>query len=164
MEEASAKPRSRICERFGGSVHSRASAPCQRQHQRSGFKVCNGIRKCARRSRVLGTHATEQARSTAHSCNTDKVRLRSMSMWGISRPGRISGLAHFCEHMLFLGGEISDENSYSAFLNEHGGSSMDLDGKHKLLFRCHAPHLLMRSIALRNSSWRHRSLRARPAD
>mmetsp|Transcript_23631 Transcript_23631/g.37719 ORF Transcript_23631/g.37719 Transcript_23631/m.37719 type:complete len:1069 (+) Transcript_23631:271-3477(+) len=41
-----------------------------------------------------------------------------------SDPHDVPGLAHFLEHMLFLGTEkYPDENSYSAFLNEHGGSS-----------------------------------------
>lgn len=41
-----------------------------------------------------------------------------------SDPDEIPGLAHFCEHMLFLGTDkYPDENSYSAFLNAHGGSS-----------------------------------------
>lgn len=39
-------------------------------------------------------------------------------------PVELPGLAHFCEHMLFLGTEkYPDENSYSAFLSSHGGSS-----------------------------------------
>ncbi|TMW67012.1 hypothetical protein Poli38472_012128 [Pythium oligandrum] len=41
-----------------------------------------------------------------------------------SDPDDIPGLAHFCEHMLFLGTEkYPDENSYSGFLTSHGGSS-----------------------------------------
>ncbi|KAK1946180.1 Insulin-degrading enzyme [Phytophthora citrophthora] len=41
-----------------------------------------------------------------------------------SDPEELPGLAHFCEHMLFLGTEkYPDENSYSAFLNARGGSS-----------------------------------------
>ncbi|CAN0048275.1 unnamed protein product [Phaeothamnion confervicola] len=39
-------------------------------------------------------------------------------------PEHAQGLAHFCEHMLFLGTEkFPDETAYSAFLNAHGGSS-----------------------------------------
>ena len=45
-------------------------------------------------------------------------------------PGRedhgkpIDGLAHFCEHMLFLGTEkYPNENSYNQYLSEHGGHS-----------------------------------------
>lgn len=41
-----------------------------------------------------------------------------------SDPEEIPGLAHFLEHMLFLGTEkFPDENSYSAFLSANGGSS-----------------------------------------
>ncbi|DAZ92511.1 TPA: hypothetical protein N0F65_012741 [Lagenidium giganteum] len=41
-----------------------------------------------------------------------------------SEPDAIPGLAHFCEHMLFLGTQkYPDENSYHAFLSAHGGSS-----------------------------------------
>lgn len=39
-------------------------------------------------------------------------------------PEEIPGLAHFCEHMLFLGTEkYPDENDYSVYLNKHAGSS-----------------------------------------
>lgn len=39
-------------------------------------------------------------------------------------PVELPGLAHFCEHMLFLGTKkYEQENEYSKFLNEHGGSS-----------------------------------------
>ena len=39
-------------------------------------------------------------------------------------PDDLPGLAHFLEHMLFLGTEkYPDENVYSKFLSEHGGSS-----------------------------------------
>ncbi|KAE8996936.1 Insulin-degrading enzyme [Phytophthora rubi] len=41
-----------------------------------------------------------------------------------SDPEELPGLAHFCEHMLFLGtAKYPDENSYSVFLNARGGSS-----------------------------------------
>ena len=41
-----------------------------------------------------------------------------------SDPDELPGLAHFLEHMLFLGTEkYPDEGSYQAFLTEHGGSS-----------------------------------------
>ena len=36
----------------------------------------------------------------------------------------VHGIAHFCEHMLFLGTEAyPDESSYKAFLSKHGGGS-----------------------------------------
>ncbi|KAL5021570.1 hypothetical protein ScPMuIL_000725 [Solemya velum] len=39
-------------------------------------------------------------------------------------PWEIPGLAHFCEHMLFLGTKkYPEENEYTKFLNENGGSS-----------------------------------------
>lgn len=42
----------------------------------------------------------------------------------MSDPNDLPGLAHFCEHMLFLGTEkYPSENAYSQFLNEHGGNS-----------------------------------------
>lgn len=42
----------------------------------------------------------------------------------MSDPKHIPGLAHFCEHMLFLGTEkYPEENEYTKFLSEHGGSS-----------------------------------------
>uniref|UniRef100_A0A674NK77 Insulin-degrading enzyme n=1 Tax=Takifugu rubripes TaxID=31033 RepID=A0A674NK77_TAKRU len=42
----------------------------------------------------------------------------------LSDPVNISGLAHFCEHMLFLGTKkYPKENEYSQFLSEHAGSS-----------------------------------------
>eukprot|EP00512_Aurantiochytrium_limacinum_P014203 CAMPEP_0171572964 /NCGR_PEP_ID=MMETSP0961-20121227/4470_1 /TAXON_ID=87120 /ORGANISM="Aurantiochytrium limacinum, Strain ATCCMYA-1381" /LENGTH=1056 /DNA_ID=CAMNT_0012127979 /DNA_START=31 /DNA_END=3198 /DNA_ORIENTATION=- len=41
-----------------------------------------------------------------------------------SDPEEIPGLAHFLEHMLFLGTEkFPDENSYSSYLSENGGRS-----------------------------------------
>lgn len=37
-------------------------------------------------------------------------------------PKEIPGLAHFCEHMLFLGTQkYTEENAYTAFLSQHGG-------------------------------------------
>lgn len=42
----------------------------------------------------------------------------------MSDPVEIPGIAHFCEHMLFLGTEkYPDENGYSSFLSKNGGSS-----------------------------------------
>lgn len=39
-------------------------------------------------------------------------------------PRELSGLAHFCEHMLFMGTEkYPCENEYNKYLSEHGGSS-----------------------------------------
>ena len=41
-----------------------------------------------------------------------------------SDPEEAPGLAHFCEHMLFLGTEkYPDEAEYNAYLNQNGGMS-----------------------------------------
>ena len=42
----------------------------------------------------------------------------------MSNPKEVEGLAHFLEHMLFLGTEkYPIENAYSQYLNAHGGGS-----------------------------------------
>ncbi|CRK98493.1 CLUMA_CG011850, isoform A, partial [Clunio marinus] len=42
----------------------------------------------------------------------------------MSDPTEIPGIAHFCEHMLFLGTKkYPDENGYSSFLSKNGGTS-----------------------------------------
>lgn len=42
----------------------------------------------------------------------------------LSDPADVPGIAHFCEHMLFLGTEkYPQENDYNKFLSEHGGGS-----------------------------------------
>ncbi|XP_071090018.1 insulin-degrading enzyme-like [Haliotis cracherodii] len=57
--------------------------------------------------------------------DTDKsAAAMNVNIGHMSDPTDLPGLAHFCEHMLFLGTEkYPDENEYSKFLNEHGGSS-----------------------------------------
>lgn len=45
-------------------------------------------------------------------------------MGSLFDPKEIPGIAHFCEHMLFLGTEkYPIENAYSQYLSEHGGHS-----------------------------------------
>ncbi|XP_011313592.1 insulin-degrading enzyme, partial [Fopius arisanus] len=42
----------------------------------------------------------------------------------MSDPAELPGLAHFCEHMLFLGTEkYPDKNEFSSYLSQHGGAS-----------------------------------------
>lgn len=57
--------------------------------------------------------------------STDKAAAAlTVGVGHMSDPDNIPGLAHFCEHMLFLGTEkYPNENAYSTFLNENGGSS-----------------------------------------
>lgn len=57
-------------------------------------------------------------------CYTYVFVIMLLFLGSLSDPGNISGLAHFCEHMLFLGTEkYPKENEYSQYLSEHAGSS-----------------------------------------
>ncbi|XAR60816.1 Insulysin [Bertholletia excelsa] len=48
----------------------------------------------------------------------------SVGMGSFSDPFEAQGLAHFLEHMLFMGSaEFPDENEYDSYLSKHGGSS-----------------------------------------
>lgn len=57
--------------------------------------------------------------------STDKAAAAlTVDVGHMSDPDNIPGLAHFCEHMLFLGTEkYPNENAYSTFLSENGGTS-----------------------------------------
>ena len=45
-----------------------------------------------------------------------------VAVGSFSDPPEVQGLAHFCEHMLFLGTQkYPDEDAYSSFLSTHGG-------------------------------------------
>ncbi len=57
--------------------------------------------------------------------DTDKAACAlDVNIGSMSDPPELPGLAHFCEHMLFLGTEkYPDENEYNKFLSQHGGSS-----------------------------------------
>ncbi|KAL0922941.1 hypothetical protein M5K25_006972 [Dendrobium thyrsiflorum] len=47
-----------------------------------------------------------------------------VAMGSFSDPDKAQGLAHFLEHMLFMGSsEFPDENEYDSYLSQHGGSS-----------------------------------------
>ena len=46
----------------------------------------------------------------------------NVNVGSLQDPEGFNGLAHFCEHMLFLGTKkYPDENHYSKFLSSHGG-------------------------------------------
>ena len=46
-----------------------------------------------------------------------------VSSGNLNDPENVSGLAHFCEHMLFLGTKpYPEENHYSKFIAKGGGS------------------------------------------
>ncbi|KAF7234463.1 hypothetical protein EG68_11785 [Paragonimus skrjabini miyazakii] len=55
--------------------------------------------------------------------NTDKAAAcMAVNVGSLSDPHQLPGLAHFCEHMLFLGTmKYPIENAYSKFVLEHGG-------------------------------------------
>lgn len=57
--------------------------------------------------------------------DTDKAAAAlTVSVGHMSDPEQLPGLAHFCEHMLFLGTrKYPNENAYATFLAEHGGTS-----------------------------------------
>jgi len=72
------------------------------------FKLQNGIKALA----VQDAKSQKAAASMA------------VGVGASSDPATLSGLAHFCEHMLFLGTEkYPVENTYKAFLNSNGGQS-----------------------------------------
>lgn len=56
---------------------------------------------------------------------TDKAAAAmTVDVGHMSDPDNLPGLAHFCEHMLFLGTEkYPNENAYSTYLSENGGTS-----------------------------------------
>ena len=57
--------------------------------------------------------------------NTDKsAAAMDVRVGSNSDPDNLPGLAHFCEHMLFMGTtKYPDENDYNVYLNSHGGNS-----------------------------------------
>ncbi|KAL4720112.1 hypothetical protein ACJJTC_008155 [Scirpophaga incertulas] len=58
------------------------------------------------------------------SCTDKSAAALDVNVGYLSDPEELPGLAHFCEHMLFLGTEkYPEENEYNKYLSEHGGSS-----------------------------------------
>lgn len=57
--------------------------------------------------------------------NTDKAAAAlDVNIGAFEDPEELPGLAHFCEHLLFMGSKkFPNENEYSSFLSKHGGSS-----------------------------------------
>ncbi|KAI9597576.1 Metalloenzyme, LuxS/M16 peptidase-like protein [Syncephalis fuscata] len=60
-----------------------------------------------------------------HDPDTDKASAAlDVHVGSMADPPQLQGLAHFCEHMLFLGTDkYPQENEYNRFLTEHGGHS-----------------------------------------
>jgi len=67
--------------------------------------------------------------------STDKASAAiDVNVGHLSDPEDVPGLAHFCEHLLFMGTvKYPVENEYSTFLSEHSGSSNAFTGAEKLL-------------------------------
>ena len=60
-----------------------------------------------------------------HDPTTDKsAAALDVNIGAFEDPEALPGLAHFCEHLLFMGSQkFPDENEYSSYLSKHGGSS-----------------------------------------
>lgn len=60
-----------------------------------------------------------------HDPTTEKAAAAlDVNIGAFEDPEDLPGLAHFCEHLLFMGSEkFPDENEYSSYLSKHGGSS-----------------------------------------
>ncbi|XP_036067708.1 insulin-degrading enzyme isoform X2 [Oryzias melastigma] len=82
---------------------------CSSEDKRTyrGLELSNGLKVL-----MISDPLTEKASAALD------VHIGSMS-----DPDSVPGLAHFCEHMLFLGTEkYPKENEYQEFLSQHGGS------------------------------------------
>ena len=93
----------------------------------SSTNSCEGIEISAQDDRVYRSFVLENQLEVlliSHP-DTDKASAAmDVHVGHLCDPENISGLAHFLEHMLFLGTEkYPDENSYSQFLSKHGGRS-----------------------------------------
>ncbi|KTB06139.1 A-factor-processing enzyme [Nakaseomyces glabratus] len=76
---------------------------------------------------------------------TDKAAAAlDVNIGAFQDPENLPGLAHFCEHLLFMGSEkFPDENEYSSYLSKHGGSSNAYTGSQNTnyFFEVNADHL-----------------------
>lgn len=76
---------------------------------------------------------------------TDKAAAAlDVNIGAFQDPENLPGLAHFCEHLLFMGSEkFPDENEYSSYLSKHGGSSNAYTGSQNTnyFFEVNSDHL-----------------------
>ena len=76
---------------------------------------------------------------------TDKAAASlDVNIGSFNDPEPLPGLAHFCEHLLFMGSrKFPDENDYSSFLSKHGGHSNAYTGSSNTnyFFEINAEHL-----------------------
>jgi len=90
-------------------------------------RLCNGIEVSAQDTRLYKaiTLSNQLQVLLISDKDTEKAAAAMAVRVGHqSDPNEIPGLAHFLEHMLFLGTEkYPDESSYKKFLSSHGGRS-----------------------------------------
>ncbi|KAL8129849.1 hypothetical protein V2J09_019004 [Rumex salicifolius] len=74
-----------------------------------------------------GNHGKRKRSSVSSSASSQTKKAAAamcVGMGSIADPPEAQGLAHFLEHMLFMGSaEFPDENEYDSYLSKHGGSS-----------------------------------------
>ena len=93
----------------------------------SHYKVSNGIEISSSDDRIYHTFQLDNSLQVVVISDPSSEKSSAaldVHVGHLSDPVTLPGLAHFCEHMLFLGTEkYPDENAYSQFLSAHGGSS-----------------------------------------
>ncbi|XP_060063916.1 insulin-degrading enzyme-like [Ylistrum balloti] len=86
--------------------HDKIIKSFQDKRQYRGLELTNGLKIM-----VISDPDTEKSSAAI-----------DVHIGAMSDPWEVQGLAHFCEHMLFLGSKkYESENEYDKFLNEHGG-------------------------------------------
>nr|XP_027190387.1 nardilysin-like isoform X2 [Cicer arietinum] len=72
----------------------------------------------------LDVEGKEGGKGAASSQSKKAAAAMCVGIGSFSDPNEAQGLAHFLEHMLFMGSdEFPDENEYDSYLSKHGGSS-----------------------------------------
>lgn len=110
----------------GGSADG--SASCAGSGSGSAVsRVCDAVTKPAlddRRYRGLELSNGLKAMLISDPTTDKSSASMDVGVGYLADPWELQGLAHFCEHMLFLGtAEYPEENGYQKFLQDHGGYS-----------------------------------------
>ena len=96
-----------------------------RRHSRSASRSRPSTR--TGRKPKLGHGVLQERQTNTHLAVSFRARSPRLTDVTDAAGGGATGLAHFLEHMLFMGSEkYPDENEYSAFLAQHGGGSVPL--------------------------------------